>query len=121
MHFPVTSIISAGGDDKWLSIYSIPPANPRLLTRLRTPSPIRCIDFEAKNVFLAVGMAAGVIGVYFLHKQRLQGQGQSQPFVRRRDCGDIDVEDNVFSLHELCTRKDCLQDISGSFSIFLLL
>lgn len=110
MNPPMNSIICAGGDDKWLSLYSIVPGNYRLLTRSRTPSPIRCIDFEAKNTFLAVGMAAGVIGVYFLHKQSQKGR-EDRPFERRTG------EDSaVYTFYELAIRKDCLEDISGLHS-----
>jgi hypothetical protein len=115
-HSPLSSIICTGGDDRWLSLYSIHPTNYRLLTRFRTPSPIRCIDFEEKNIFLAVGMMAGAIGIYFLNKQRQRGR-EDRPFVRRGaggggGGGDDDSEGCTFTLYELSTRKDCQEDIS---------
>jgi hypothetical protein len=112
-HAPVSSLICTGGDDRWLSLFSIARRDHRLLTRLRTPSPIRCIDFEGKNTFLAVGMMAGAIGIYFLHKQRQRGQ-DDRPFVRRGGQDDDDTEgsSSLFTLYELVTRKDCQEDIS---------
>ena len=82
-----------------------------MLARIRTPSPIRCIDFDSKNTFIAVGMMLGVIGVYFLNIQRTE----SRPMIREERNNDDDY--GTYTLHELVTRKDCQEDISGNISV----
>mmetsp|Transcript_3035 Transcript_3035/g.4634 ORF Transcript_3035/g.4634 Transcript_3035/m.4634 type:complete len:1138 (-) Transcript_3035:82-3495(-) len=96
----MNSLILTGGDDKWLCLWN--HINMSLEARCRSKAPIRCIDVHFSNNIVSIGMAGGAFAMYRLEKSR---GGSSHALVRS-------TNPSIYSLHEIESRKDCLEDIS---------
>lgn len=106
-----------------------------LETRVRAKAPLRCIDIDPTTSFVAVGLGRGAITLYYMDKQ--QKAAAVQGSLLRQDTGQYFlvhlaapaciinhvcrfVVGPSFTFQELDSRKDCLEDISGLSSSYLM-
>ena len=96
-------IIATGGDDKWLTLFSINKS--QIITRARCRFPLRCCHFNSSCTFVAVGLAGGGISMFQIESASSKGIG----IFSRSAAG---TEATELSLSEVIYRKDCVEDIS---------
>ena len=101
------SMFATGGDDRYVNLWC---AKRRLLlTRARAQAPLRSLDFDGSNTFLAAGMAGGYVSIFELQARPPTGH-RSPPFQRATTGVPVPAVD--LALVCVLTRKDCQEDIS---------
>lgn len=96
------SLIASGGDDKWLTVFSVD--DYKFITRARCRFPLRCCHFNSKGSFIAAGLAGGSFTIFRLESPSAKGIG----IFSRSESGVAPQ----LSLQEVLHRSDCVEDIS---------
>ena len=99
-----TSLIASGGDDKWLTLFSM--EDHRIITRARCRFPLRCCHFNSTCTFIAVGMAGGGMSLFQIESPSSKGIG----IFSRTPSGTENP--TKLMLSEVIFRSDCEEDIS---------
>jgi WD40 repeat protein len=98
-----SSLIASGGDDKWLTLFSMDQF--KIVTRARCRYPLRCCHFNSTCTFIAVGLAGGGLSLFSIESPSSKGIGI---FSRGAGAGDA----AKLTLSEVIHRSDCVEDIS---------
>ena len=66
------TFFATGGDDKWLQIWC--SKKREMIVRVRTDKPIKCLDFDTNNNYIAVGYNNGSFGIYEFVKTEIKNR-----------------------------------------------
>ena len=111
------SFFVTGGDDKLLCVWC--SKNRKLVVRARTDRPIRCVDFDSNNNFIAVGFNNGSFGIFGLITQKDEKSKRTNNSLnnfnnkKKNECeNDMENEENIYFLFSLCQTKKMEEEIS---------
>lgn len=97
------NLIASGGDDKWLTLFSMDQC--KIITRARCRFPLRCCHFNSTCTFVAVGLAGGGVSLFQVESPSSKGIG----IFSRTASGSSSPQ---LTLTEVIHRSDCVEDIS---------
>jgi WD40 repeat protein len=103
------AMFASGGDDRYINVWC--SRRRVLLARARAAAPLRSLDLDGSNTFLAAGMAGGYISLFELQTKQTKPVGtRTAPAPFQRTATGAPAVD--FALVSVLTRKDCQEDIS---------